>query len=60
MGAALGGLQISVRRLIRRAIDSAIGRITDFKADNPVVRSRFVNDLDAMGALYGGESVAVP
>ena len=37
-----------------------IGRITDFKADNPVVRSRFVNDLDAMGALYGGESVAVP
>ena len=37
-----------------------IGRITDFKADNPVVRSRFVNDLEAMGALYGGESVAVP
>lgn len=37
-----------------------IGRITDFKADNPVVRSRFVNDLEAMSALYGGESVAVP
>ena len=37
-----------------------IGRITDFKADNPVVRSRFVNDLEAMGALYGGETVAVP
>ena len=37
-----------------------IGRITDFKADNPVVRSRFVNDLEAMSTLYGGESVAVP
>lgn len=36
------------------------GRITDFKADNPVVRARFVNDLEAMSALYGGETVAVP
>ena len=36
------------------------GRITAFEADNPVVRARFYNDLEAMSALYGGESVAVP
>lgn len=36
------------------------GRITDFKADNPVVRARFVSDLEDMSALYGGETVAVP
>ena len=36
------------------------GRITAFKADNPVVRSRFINDLEAMSALYGGETLAVP
>lgn len=36
------------------------GRITAFEAENPVVRARFVNDLEAMSALYGGESVAVP
>ncbi len=36
------------------------GRITAFEADNPVVRSRFYHDLEAMSALYGGESVAVP
>lgn len=36
------------------------GRITNFKADNPVVVTRFYNDLEAMSAMYGGESVAVP
>jgi len=36
------------------------GRITNFKADNPVVVTRFYNDLEAMNAMYGGESVAVP
>ena len=36
------------------------GRITAFEADNPVVGARFVNDLEAMSALYGGEPVAVP
>ena len=36
------------------------GRITAFEADNPVVRARFANDLEAMSALYGGEPVAVP
>ena len=36
------------------------GRITAFEADNPVVRARFVNDLEAMSVLYGGEPVAVP
>ena len=41
-------------------VRSFIGRITAFEADNPVVRARFVNDLEAMSALYGGETVAVP
>ena len=41
-------------------VRSFIGRITAFKADNPLVRARFVNDLEAMSALYGGEPVAVP
>ena len=36
------------------------GRITDFKADNPVVVTRFYKDLETMSAMYGGESVAVP
>ena len=36
------------------------GRITNFKADNPVAVARFYNDLEAMSAMYGGESVAVP
>ena len=36
------------------------GRITDFEAENPVVRARFIHDLEAMSALYGGETIAVP
>lgn len=36
------------------------GRITAFEADNTVVRARFINDLEAMSALYGGETLAVP
>ena len=36
------------------------GRITAFEAENPVVRARFVNDLEVMSAMYGGETVAVP
>jgi hypothetical protein len=35
-------------------IRSFIGRITAFEADNPVVRSRFYHDLEAMSGLYGG------
>lgn len=35
------------------------GRITDFKADNKQVCSRFFDDLEAMSALYGGETPAV-
>ena len=35
------------------------GRITAFEADNPMVRARFADDLEAMSALYGGEPVAV-
>ena len=41
-------------------VRSFLGRITAFEADNPVVRERFYQDLEAMSALYGGESHAVP
>ena len=37
-----------------------IGRITAFEAENPVVRVRFLHDLEAMSTLYGGETLAVP
>ena len=36
-----------------------LGRITDFQCSDPLVMSRFRDDLEAMAALYGGETHAV-
>ena len=41
-------------------VRSFVGRITRLECTNPVVTARFANDLEAMSALYGGETVAVP
>ena len=35
------------------------GRITDFTCSNPAVTGRFRDDLEAMSALYGGDTDAV-
>ena len=40
-------------------IRTFIGRITDFKCDNQTVMNRFCDDLEAMTALYGGETDVV-
>ncbi len=36
-----------------------IGRITDFQCSDETVRKRFLDDLEAMRAMYGGERNAV-
>ena len=41
-------------------VRSFIGRIEGFHSDNPEMNARFYNDLEAMSALYGGETLAVP